>query len=1146
MGSGVKSMKADQITGEITSYKRKFYINQLIKGLLITVGFILTIYVLLTTLEFFGRMGSIPRTFMFFGFMLLVIGLSYRYIFQPLLFLFHLRNGISDADAAKKIGSYFPAISDRLLNYLQLKSISDQSNALVEASLQQRSKEFSTFTFTSAIDYRENRSYAKYLLPSIIVAISIAIFIPQVFTTGTQRIVSFSEEFAPVAPFDFNIEPSSLMAFKNEDHLVQVTLTGPGIPQSAYVIRKERRIKMANIGPGVFEYLIPKIQTSKIIQLEAAGYLSKKFTINVVNRPNLKNFNVFLTYPQYLGKTNERVENIGNLIVPQGTLVKWQFNTIDTDGLIILLLDSSITINTSEDNLYEYEYEATISTEYSLRLTNEYSTNKDLITYKLNVVPDEFPTINLNTFQDTVLYSYLILGGNISDDYGLTALHLNYTILDKNDRDKISSSIQIPILPGQNNQRYFHQWDLDSVNFVQGDKIKYYTQVWDNDGVSGIKSSKSGSYTFKMPTKEEIAKDIDKSTEKTTSDLEESIKEAKELQKELKEIEERLRGKKLLEWQDEKRIEELLKKREDLDKAVEELQKQFNKEKQKKDRFQQQNEEIQKKVADIEKLMKELLDEETRKLYEELQKLLNEEQNSEKIQDLLNEIYKKEENLLKELERTLELFKRMKFDYKLEENIKKLEELTQKQDELAEESLDKVNDTDSLSQEQDNLKEDFEDFEKDMEELQELNQDLKNPHFMEDLEQKNESQDQEEKEGDDKNDDGEEQDDDEQKNEESPEDEKSKDDSKKDDSEKNVKEQMEKSSEELKKSKRKKASESQKKTSQKMKKMIQKMQQMQSTKEMQQMETNLNDLRDILHNLIKLSFDQEDLMKDFRSVDQSDPRFVELGQWQLNIRDDAKIVEDSLLSLAERAGQLGSFVTREVSEMNSHFDYSIQAIRDRKKTKAVSEQQFAMTSMNNLALMLDDVMEMMQQNLNEMMGNPGKNSKQMSLSLGELQKQLNKQIEELKRSGKSGRDLSEELAKLAAEQERIRKAMQQMENSLQDGEGEIRNSIAEKMEETEIDLVNKRITAETIERQKEILTRLLEAENAMRERELDNEREGETATQYENELPKAFEDYFKAKEKEIELLKTVPPKLYPYYKKEVNEYFKRIGNQKFE
>jgi hypothetical protein len=33
------------------------------------------------------------------------------------------------------------------------------------------------------------------------------------------------------------------------------------------------------------------------------------------------------------------------------------------------------------------------------------------------------------------------------------------------------------------------------------------------------------------------------------------------------------------------------------------------------------------------------------------------------------------------------------------------------------------------------------------------------------------------------------------------------------------------------------------------------------------------------------------------------------------------------------------------------------------------------------------------------------------------------------------------------------------------------------------------------------------------------------------------------KEQEIELLRTVPPKLFPYYKKEVSEYFKRLGEQ---
>ena len=114
----------------------------------------------------------------------------------------------------------------------------------------------------------------------------------------------------------------------------------------------------------------------------------------------------------------------------------------------------------------------------------------------------------------------------------------------------------------------------------------------------------------------------------------------------------------------------------------------------------------------------------------------------------------------------------------------------------------------------------------------------------------------------------------------------------------------------------------------------------------------------------------------------------------------------------------------------------------------------------------------------------------------------------------------------------------------QEGGKNLGDDLPGKMEQTEFDLVNKQITEQTIRRQKDILTRLLESEKSMREQEMDEERKGETAKDYQKENPKAFEEYLRLKEKEVELLKTVTPKLYPYYKKEVNEYFKRLGNQK--
>ena len=85
-----------------------------------------------------------------------------------------------------------------------------------------------------------------------------------------------------------------------------------------------------------------------------------------------------------------------------------------------------------------------------------------------------------------------------------------------------------------------------------------------------------------------------------------------------------------------------------------------------------------------------------------------------------------------------------------------------------------------------------------------------------------------------------------------------------------------------------------------------------------------------------------------------------------------------------------------------------------------------------------------------------------------------------------------------------------------------------------------RLTEQMIRRQQEILTRLLEAEDAMREQELDKDRESKSAKTIERQIPPEFEEYLKLKEKEIELLRTVLPKLNPYYKREVMEYFNRL------
>ena len=132
---------------------------------------------------------------------------------------------------------------------------------------------------------------------------------------------------------------------------------------------------------------------------------------------------------------------------------------------------------------------------------------------------------------------------------------------------------------------------------------------------------------------------------------------------------------------------------------------------------------------------------------------------------------------------------------------------------------------------------------------------------------------------------------------------------------------------------------------------------------------------------------------------------------------------------------------------------------------------------------------------------------------------------------------------LAKEQAQIRKQLMELRDEMgENGEKGKIDKILEDMEENERDIINNRITQETINRQEDILTRLLEAENADREQDKDDKRKS-TEWEFEPEnMSPEFLEYQQQKKAQEELLKTTPVQLTPFYKKKVNSYFNTIIN----
>ena len=96
------------------------------------------------------------------------------------------------------------------------------------------------------------------------------------------------------------------------------------------------------------------------------------------------------------------------------------------------------------------------------------------------------------------------------------------------------------------------------------------------------------------------------------------------------------------------------------------------------------------------------------------------------------------------------------------------------------------------------------------------------------------------------------------------------------------------------------------------------------------------------------------------------------------------------------------------------------------------------------------------------------------------------------------------------------------------------------MDRNETDLVNKRITQDLLRRQSEILTRLMETKEALREQEQGKEREANSGKELTREIPAAWKEMLKNKQSAIDYYKTVPADLKPYYKQLVEQYYQSI------
>ena len=1103
-------MNSNTLLEKIENFIKKYYQNQLIRGAILSISLLLIAFFTLSFFEYFGRFGTEVRTTLIYLYGAISLGVLVWYIIRPILGLVNINRKFGIEEASVQIGNHFPEIKDKLLNTLQLQETSSSTDStLLLASINQRTTELSPIPFSSAIPLKNNLRYVKYaLLPAL--ALLFVLIVSPGFKKSSARIVNYDKYFEEEAPFSFETTIDQLKAVQNQNIEIPLSLKGDAIPQEAYIRIGEQRYKMKSQERGTFCFTYTNIQKPETIIFEAGGFQSKIYNIDLSLKPSLVEYKASIKYPRYLGLTNETVKNIGELNIPEGTKIDWVFNTKNVETVQINPNQATLK---PENDAVSFSKRFLQSTSISVKTENKDVANGDSIFYLINVVRDEYPQITSERKDDSLSNKIFYFLGDIKDDYGFSQLKFHYRFTNSatpENKDK-SGSVSIKMDPSVTSQTFYHYWTLESLDVKPEDEIEYYFEVWDNDGVNGAKSSKTNIQTYKAPSLDEIKEQTEQANKEIKNSLESAQSDAADLEKEIQSIEKMLTEKKNLDWNDKKKIQDLIDKQKDLEKKIRNSIEQNLEKNQKENEFTPQDQSLIDKQKKLEELMEEVLDEETRELMEKIEKLLQENK-KDQLQDALDEFKFSEKEISKEMDRMLELFKELELEKKLNETIDKLNKLAKEQKELAEKTKKQKGKNEDLQKKQEDLKDKFEKAKKDMQDIQKKNEDLESPKKLSDQKEKQNAVDQ----------------------------------------------KMNDASQKQQKGKNEDAGESMDDAAEDMQEMADQLQQEMQDAQKEQQTEDYNNLRQILENLVQLSFDQEEVINGFKANRKYSPKYVALRQRQRKIQDETKMVEDSLLALSKRNIEIQSFVNDEVAKVNDNLEKSLKYLGERYTNNAIVHQQYAMTGYNNLALMLANTLKQMQDQMKSQKpgqgscDNPGgkgqgkpKNGKPSPGAIKKMQQQLAEQMKKLQEGQQKGQGqgTSKDFAEMAAKQAAIRKKMQELDNQLKkEGKGGSLGNLKktqDMMDDLEEDFYNKRLNSETFKKLNQIEIQLSEHEKAAKQQGKDDKRKSNEGEDIERPIPPSIQEYLDKKKKETELLRSVSPELQPYYQKKVKEYFGR-------
>ncbi|PKK83340.1 MAG: hypothetical protein CVT49_09055 [candidate division Zixibacteria bacterium HGW-Zixibacteria-1] len=648
--------------------------------------------------------------------LLVMSGLASVYIFWKLA-LSRLFSG-SVESIAVRLEKKFPQLKGRLIAAIQFSVFAEEdrryySNDLIEATLVQAAENARSLNFGSVVSgypvWRNFRTFAGMAA----LAVALLVVFPGFFSYSYKVYSRPTELVTQPLGYKLKAYPGSQIAIKYRDVDLGGVLTGEKFPDKATVYYKfsegiwqkseidltgRAGIRTAIGDSLLFVTTLKQVRRSLDYYVEAGREQTPVAHIDVVDRPRVTGIKLSLFYPGYTGLAPTVIdENDGSMSAVVGTRVNMKIETnTGVDIAELIFEDSSRSKFEISGQTAEQSFRIDRDRSYLIHLVDKQGEeNPDPIEYHITAIPDEYPVIevvrpgvdiNLN---EEMMVPILL---RISDDYGFSSLVLKYDIVSDGRRGEENVAVLNFSDRIKTEGEINFNWDIEPLRLMPSDYIEYHFDLADNDAVSGPKITSSRIYIARLPSLEEIIAQTEAEYNQNVDKTEEYLKQQKDLSERMKSIARKLEQEKAnsdnkLSWQHQKELQDIAEKEEDISRQLEQTADKMNNliDKMQESRF--AGRELLEKLAEIQKLFEEIATPEMRearlKLLEALKQM-----DKDMLNQALKDYQMSQEEMMRRLDRTIALLKKMQIEQKIDAMTEMTRELAEKQTKVNENTTD--------------------------------------------------------------------------------------------------------------------------------------------------------------------------------------------------------------------------------------------------------------------------------------------------------------------------------------------------------------------------------------------------------------------------------------------------------------------------